>query len=222
MEFTLSLQVPFPQGLEKETAQMAQGLRNQYKGFLAWVQAGETPAVPEEDLPELKVAAPTGVGDAAEQVNDGRVELVLSNFAEEGPEPWLLGNWDIEYFYGLSRPADVSCACPFGWIQKVERVIDQQYPIFGVERFPDLSAKAAHMAWLVIKNEIFPEYNAGIASLAVLVLLKRNGYKINPTDEDLMHFIATVRKFVRSIDMEEQDEDTAIGNLGEIIKTWER
>ena len=57
-------------------------------------------------------------------------------------EKWLLSQWDIEYFYGLTRPTNVGCACPFGWLEKVEWVVDQQYPIFGAERFPDLFDKA--------------------------------------------------------------------------------
>lgn len=210
MEFSLSYQVSFPIGLERETAYLSQELRNQYQEFFNWVQAGEKPEIPEHDLPLY---------------NKGNVPIDLNNpvqTSQESSEPWLLGNWDIEYFYGLSRPIDTTCACPYGWVQKVERVIDQQYPIFGVERFPYLPAKAAHIAWLVLKNEIFPEYNAGIAVLAVLVLLKHNKLNVIPNDEDLMRFITVMRKYIQKVEIEELEEDDVIWWLSMIVKGWEK
>lgn len=209
MENTFFQQVAFPMGLEKETAYLAQGLRNQYQDFFTWVQAGEIPKIPDDNLPQY----------APNQANE---TSAISQTMEELTEPWLLGSWDIEYFYGLSRPVDVNCACPFGWVQKVERVVDQQYPIFGVERFPDLISKAVHVAWLILKNEIFPEYNSGIAALAALVLLRRNGHQSIPTNEDLRRFITVMRMNIKKIEVDELDEDEVIRWLSMLVKAWKR
>lgn len=212
MQFTLTPNVPYPMGLERETAEMAKALRAQYDVFFHWVQAGEVQPVPDEELPQI-------VETSAEPADS--VQIAETDDTDVGTEvssPWLLEDWDIEYFYGLSRPEDVSCACPFGWVEKVKRIIDQQYPIFGVERFPDLFAKGAHVAWLLLKNRVFPEYNGGIAALSILVLLQRNGYALDPSDEDLVYFIATVRKFIHLLG--DEAEDGAIWQLAAMIRSW--
>ncbi|MDI6812618.1 MAG: hypothetical protein QMC95_08405 [Desulfitobacteriaceae bacterium] len=205
MQFTLTAAVPYPMGLERETAEIANTLRTKYDVFFRWVQEGELSPVPVK-------ATESGL-------NSGPNREELGGAVNE---PWLLESWDIEYFYGLSRPEDVRCACPYGWVEKVKRIVDQQYPIFGVERFPDLFAKGAHMAWLLLKNEVFPEYNGGIAALSILVLLQRNGYALEPSDEDLIQFIATVRKFLHVSDERDEAEDSAIGQLAGIIQSWKK
>lgn len=202
MQFTLMPNVPYPLGLERETADMAKAFRVKYELFFRWIQQGEAEQVTEASLPEPMnvVACPAKVEDS----------------------PWLLENWDIEYFYGLSRPENVSCACPFGWVEKVKRIVDQQYPIFGVERFSELFAKGAHIAWLLLKHEVFPNYNGGIAALAVLVLLGRNGYFLEPSDEDLKIFIVRARKFMRVLQEQDDEEETAIWQLAELVRSWQK
>lgn len=201
MEFKLKMQVPFPMGLQQETALCAQEVVERYFDFFAWVQVGCP-------IP-------------AEEKNEGTKEAQNNN-GETVNEKWLLSKWDIEYFYGLIRPADVGCACPFGWMEKVEGVVDQQYPIFGAERFPDLFDKAAHMAWLIIKNQVFPDYNAGIAVLAVFVLLGRNEIAINPNEQDLKSFVARIHLWIKKTDREPEYEDAVIKELGNVINTWGR
>lgn len=200
MGFKLNMQVPFPMGLKPETAQLAQEVVGHYSDFFEWVQVGETPAISVEEI------------DPYYEVQNNNKETVK--------EKWLLSKWDIEYFYGLTRPADVGCACPFDWMEKVERVVDQQYPMFGVERFPELYDKAAHMAWLIIKNQVFPDYNAGIAVLAVSVLLGRNELVIYPNEEDLKAFVTLTRLWIKKSELEPEHEDAAIKGLGNVIKTW--
>lgn len=202
MEFKLKTQIPFPMGLEPETAQLAQEVVGCYSDFLGWVQVGETPAISVKEI------------DSYEE------NEVQNNNEETVKEKWFLSQWDIEYFYGLTRPADVGCACPFNWMEKVERVVDQQYPLFGVERFPKLYDKAAHMAWLIIKNQVFPDYNAGIAVLAVFVLLGRNELVIYPNEENLKSFVTLTRLWIKKSELEPEHEDAAIKELGNVIKTW--
>lgn len=213
-------------GLEKESAALAGELRTQYEDFFVWMQTGEKPAMDKRELPALQP-----LREQEELIGRGAIGVPAAegeNSVTGTGEPWLLESWDIEYFYGLSRPADVSCACPFGWIDQVRRIVDQQYPIFGVERFPNLFAKAAHVAWLLSKNQVFPEYNAGIAALAVLVLLRRNGQQVDPSDEELKRFILTLRKFRQEVRVAEagaaenagEAEEAAIRQLGSIIQSW--
>lgn len=216
MQFTLTPTVPYPMGLERETAEMAHTLRAKYDVFFRWVQEGEVSPVSEASLPEL-------LEISSGQMNTAKPAADLGAHSEASANgPWLLENWDIEYFYGLSRPADVNCACPYGWVEKVKRIIDQQYPIFGVERFPDLFAKGVHMAWLLLKNQVFPEYNGGIAALSILVLLQRNGYALEPSDEELIRFIVTLRKFIHLTDEHDAEEDSAVWQLAGIIQLWKK
>jgi len=203
VKFELKTQVPFPMGLKAETAQLAQEVVEHYFDFFAWVRLGETPAIPIEEI------------DPRKEKNE-----VQNNTEETVKEKWLLSKWDLEYFYGLTRPAEVGCACPFGWMEKVEGVVDQQYPIFGAERFPKLYDKAAHMAWLMIKNQVFPDYNAGIAVLAVFVLLGRNELVIYPNEEDLKSFVTLTRLWIKKFDREPENEDAAIKELGNVIAAW--
>ena len=204
MEFKLKTQIPFPMGLKPETAQLAQEVVGRYSGFFTWVQVGETPDVSVEEIDPHNAFS-------FDQKNKNE-EIVK--------EKWLLSKWDIEYFYGLTRPADVGCACPFNWMEKVERVVDQQYPMFGVERFPELYDKAAHIAWLIIKNQVFPDYNVGIAVLAVFVLLGRNERIIDPNGEDLKSFVVRAHLWIKKCVLEPEYEDAAIKQLGNVLKTW--
>lgn len=213
MEFKLKTQIPFPMGLQQETAQLAQEVVGRYSDFFAWVQLGEKPAI---SVQEIDTYYALSLAQKKEE------DEVYNKNEETVKEKWLLSQWDIEYFYGLTRPADVGCACPFNWMEKVERVVDQQYPIFGVERFPELYDKAAHMAWLIIKNQVFPDYNIGIAVLAVFVLLGRNELVISPSEEDLKSFVTLTRLWIQKSELEPEHEDAAIKELGNIIKTWGR
>lgn len=211
MEFKLKTQIPFPMGLTPETAQLAQEVVGHYPDFFAWVQVGETPTISVEKI---------DLDGAFSLVH--KKEKVQNKDEETTKEKWLLSQWDIEYFYGLTRPVEVGCACPFNWMEKVERVVDQQYPMFGVERFPELYDKSAHMTWLIIKNQVFPDYNAGIAVLAVFVLLGRNELVISPSEEDLKSFVTLTRLWIQKSELEPEHEDAAIKELGNIIKTWGR
>ena len=211
MKFKLKTQVPFPMGLELETAQMAQEVVGHYSDFFAWVQVGETPAIWVEKVDPYFALSLVEIKEENEVQNTNE---------ETVKEKWLLSQWDIEYFYGLTRPTEVGCACPFGWMEKVEGVVDQQYSIFGAERFPNLYDKAAHMAWLMIKNQVFPDYNAGIAVLAVFVLLGRNEIVIYPNEEDLKSFVTLTRLWIKKFDREPEHEDAAIKELGNIIAAW--
>ncbi len=216
MQFILTPTVPYPMGLERETAEMAHTLRAKYDVFFRWVQEGEVSPVSEASLPEL-LEISSGQMNTAKPAADLGARLEAS-----ANGPWLLESWDIEYFYGLSRPADVNCACPYGWVEKVKRIVDQQYPIFGVERFPDLFAKGVHMAWLLLKNQVFPEYNGGVAALSLLVLLQRNDYSLEPSDGDLIKFTAAVRKFIQASGAHDEAEDSAIRQLAGMIQSWKR
>lgn len=206
MEFQLKTQVPFPMGLEPQTAELAQDVVARYSHFFAWVQQGENPK-PEAEFNTVEITQ-AEVSEPAQEVQ------------AEAEEYWLLSKWDIEYFYGLSRPADVGCACPFGWMEKVERAVDQQYPMFGVERFAELYEKAAHMAWLILKQQIFPDYNAGIAILAVFVLLGRNDILLDPGEDDLKSFVVLARHLIEECDPYPEREDSMIKVLGNRLKTW--
>ena len=78
------------------------------------------------------------------------------------------------------------------------------------------------MAWLIIKNQVFPDYNVGIAALAVLVLLGRNGVVINPNEEDLKSFVTLTRLWIKNSELEPEHEDATIIELGNVMKTWGR
>ena len=207
LEFKLRTHVPFPMGLKLETAQLAQDVVGHYSDFFAGVQVWR-PLIPVEEI-ESPYFRSSSQKEEAQKKNEETVK-----------EKWLLSKWDLEYFYGLTRPEDVGCACPFGWMEKVQRVVDQQYPIFGTERFPDLYNKAAHMAWLIIKNEVFPDYNAGIAVLAVFVLLGGNEILKNPDAEALDSFVTLTHLWIKKLDREPELEDTAIKELGNVIAGW--
>ena len=203
MDFSFLSEVPRPLGLEAETAVVAKEMRKKYPDFFAWVQAGEDKAQDQVDHPH----------DHAE----GQGQVLGVEGRKE--EPWLLSNADLEYFYHLTRPLDVGCACPYGWVEKVERVVDQQYPMFGVERFPDLYDKAAHMLWLIIKNEVFSDYNGGVAVLAALVLLERNGITVNTSDKGLCALVVNARSLITdSKNDSDYDDDKAVRYLGAMLR----
>lgn len=214
MEFQLNTtHVPVPMGLEKETADLALQFRGKYDEFFAWVQGGETPL---NELPQVQQE------DLLTQL-----EVTTESLPDEQPgdqvenqERWYLERHDIEYFYGLARPAQIGCACPYGWVEKVNRIVDQQHAMFGVERFPRLEDKAAHMAWLLLKNQVFPDYNRGIGALAILVLLGRNEVQLQPKNEELLQFFSILDFVYKRVETEEKDEDQAIKILGEVIKGW--
>lgn len=210
MDFSFISEVPRPLGLEAETARVANEIRQKYPDFFAWVQAGE-------NLTSLNATGEylSATGE------DGQIQKAQVPAEAQGPvgEPWLLGKADIEYFYHLARPADVGCACPYGWVEKVERVVDQQYPVFGVERFPDLWDKAAHVLWLIIKNEVFSEYNAGVGVLAALVLLERNGIAVHTHDAGLRALVLKARALIaHDKDDLGYDEDDAVRSLGSLLR----
>lgn len=216
-------EVPRPLGLEAETAEVAKEIRARYPGFFAWVQAGaaEEAGAAESGGPE-PMGTDTESGIAKGQAEEDRAGASGDQAADgalpEG-EPWLLDKADVEYFYHMSRPADVGCACPYGWVEKVERVVDQQYPMFGAERFPDLYDKAAHMLWLILKHEVFSDYNAGVAALSALVLLGRNGRTVKLDDDGLRAFILKAKSLIaKSREDLEYEEDEAISTLGAILK----
>ena len=220
VDFSFLSEVPRPLGLEGETAAVAMEIRKKYSDFFAWVQAREDMSGVSDEEVQGTILAERIQGQAeriqgqAEGIQDQAGGVQGGN-----EEPWLLDKADIEYFYHLTRPADIGCACPYGWVEKVERLIDQQYPMFGVERFPDLYDKAAHMLWLIIKNEIFPDYNEGIAVLAALVLLKRNGITLEVNDEDMRSLIIKARSLIaQSKEDSEFDEDEAVRYLGAILR----
>ena len=76
------------------------------------------------------------------------------------------------------------------------------------------------MAWLIMKNQVFPDYNAGIAVLAVIVLLRRNEILINPDAEALKSFVTLTRLWIKKFDRETEHEDAAIKELGNVIAAW--
>lgn len=52
--------------------------------------------------------------------------------------------------------------------------------MFGVELYPDLAAKAAAVAFMILKNRPFNGGNEATALLAILRMLDLNGYAIQP------------------------------------------
>ena len=202
-------------GLEKETADLAQKFRQEYDEFFEWVKGGETPLYPITQEEQENILS---------KFEEVRVVSLTPEDIEDQPlnqQRWHLERRDIEYFYGLARPEDIGCACPYGWVEKVNRITDQQHAMFGVERFPRLEDKAAHMAWLLLKNQVFPDYNRGIGALAILVLLGRNSVELKPKHEELLLFFSILNFLYVRVETQEKDEDQAIIILGEIIKNWE-
>lgn len=218
MEFHLTTShVPFPMGLEKETAQLAQNIFQNYKDFFIWVQEGKAQSIELDETEKTEILSRLAQIklplEAADESSGGEAAAV---------ERWLLDQHDIEYFYGLARPADIGCACPYGWVEKVNRIIDQQYPIFGAERFPRLEEKASHVVWLLFKNEVFPDVLEGIGALAMLALLGRNGIEVRPRVEDLKEYFAVQHFLLEQVEAEEKDEDQAIYLLGQFLQSWEK
>ena len=62
----------------------------------------------------------------------------------------------------------------------------------GVVLYPEDTDKIAHMAYALIGNHPFHDGNKRIGALALLTLLKFNGYEVKATNEELTELIYKV------------------------------
>lgn len=69
-------------------------------------------------------------------------------------------------------------------VAKIESILSQQYPFFGVEQYQSLFEKAAMLLYLLAKGHCFPDGNKRVAILAAIVLLDINGYETTFTDDE--------------------------------------
>lgn len=62
----------------------------------------------------------------------------------------------------------------------------------GEDLYPEDKDKIAHMAYALISNHPFHDGNKRIGALALLTLLKINGYEVKATNEELTELIYKV------------------------------
>lgn len=85
--------------------------------------------------------------------------------------------YGIDKFRGLDGLRDDSCA-------KVESILAQQYPSFGIDRYSGLFNKAAMLLYFLAKGHCFPDGNKRVAIMAAVVFLEINGYETTFDDDD--------------------------------------
>lgn len=85
--------------------------------------------------------------------------------------------YGIDKFQGLDGLRDDSCA-------KVESILAQQYPSFGIDRYPGLFEKAAMLLYFLAKGHCFPDGNKRVAIMAAVVFLDVNGYETVFDDDE--------------------------------------
>lgn len=59
---------------------------------------------------------------------------------------------------------------------RIESILDQQYPHFGYDRYPKVFDKAAMLMYFFAKDHVFIDGNKRVALQAASVLLQINGY----------------------------------------------
>lgn len=207
-------EIPLPQGMQVETAQLARQLRVQYSDFFT------SASLSREDTAAAAPAMDEALSGDGELTGDG--ESAGDGGSAGGGEQWLLSAGDFEYFHALVRPEGIGCACPFTWVAEAEKIIDQQYPIFGQERFPNLRDKAAHVLWLLLKTELFGPESMEVGVMAALVLLRRNGSKANPGAEDLRFLAVQADSLIRQYEGKpKEDDNDYVARIGQILRSWE-
>lgn len=85
--------------------------------------------------------------------------------------------YGIDKFQGLDGLRDDSRA-------KVESILAQQYPSFGIDRYPSLFEKAAMLLYFLAKGHCFPDGNKRVAIMAAVVFLEINGYETTFDDDE--------------------------------------
>ncbi|MEA3396180.1 MAG: type II toxin-antitoxin system death-on-curing family toxin [Chloroflexota bacterium] len=69
----------------------------------------------------------------------------------------------------------------------LEWVLDAiQYPLFGVDLYPTLVAKAALLTWAIIGGHIFHDGNKRTGAAILQIFLRQNGYDITASDDELI------------------------------------
>jgi len=69
----------------------------------------------------------------------------------------------------------------------LEWVLDViQYPLFGVDLYPTLAAKAALLTWTIIGGHVFHDGNKRTGVSVLQIFLRRNGYDITASDDELI------------------------------------
>lgn len=180
-------------GMEPETARLAQDILSEYAGVFVELGRG---------MPTL------------EEVNDLAGELEQSN-----KQLWLLANRDLEYFYLLFQKDGLEKACPLCYMGEVEKIVNQQYPLFGYERFSHLLDKAAHIFLLTVKSGLFAGYTTRVGLMATLVLLGRNGVRIHLDGDRLRTLTERVQYLAATTaDGDRDGENLAVRQLGDMLR----
>ncbi len=64
--------------------------------------------------------------------------------------------------------------------------------VFGEELYPDLSAKAGILFFLLVQNHCFLDGNKRTAMMSLIVFLKWNGYRLDATQDELFQIAIDV------------------------------
>lgn len=70
-------------------------------------------------------------------------------------------------------------------------------PVFGVDRYPTITQKAAALGWNIIVKHVFNDANKRTGMLACLVFLEINGYNLLvdfPLEDETLKFAEDVAK----------------------------
>ena len=86
-----------------------------------------------------------------------------------------------------------------------------QNPLFGIESYPSLTAKAAKLAWVIITRHVFWNGNKRTGMSVMKTFLRINGYRLNVTNDEIV-------EIARRIGGEYKEEDYSVEEFAEWIR----
>ena len=70
-----------------------------------------------------------------------------------------------------------------------------QYPIFGYDKYPSISKKAAVLGWIINTGHVFYDGNKRTSTMAILIFLSANGFALNSSKEELIQIAERISKY---------------------------
>lgn len=67
---------------------------------------------------------------------------------------------------------------------KVQSILSQQFPVFGIDRYPTVFDKAAALLYFFAKGHCFPDGNKRVAIMAAIIFLDVNCFETTFSNED--------------------------------------
>ncbi len=94
---------------------------------------------------------------------------------------------------------------------RIESILEQQYPKFGVDKYPTVFQKAAMLMYFFIKGHCFADGNKRVGIQSAIVFLEVNGYEDNLDNNE--GYEKTME--IAALKISEEERDNYINDLAD-------